>query len=245
VFAVIDTASKTGTENDATAVTFFARDRHVGHFPLMILDWDIAQIERALLETLLLTIFERLEELSRFCRARNGSIGAFIEDKTPESFFCSRPSAGNGQLTPSNQNGLPWTRMSERSLCPAVYRGNVNTPPMPFVRPRYINADQGTLSSIRSKISGLATKRTSEKASFWIRSVTASRLPLEMKKVSEEAASLAVVFVPTVRVAAAGMFQPMRVEARPSRIAPDNLTAWIKSENERCGPIMKASAVPM
>jgi hypothetical protein len=72
---------KTDTENDATAVTFFARDRPVGRFPLMILDWDIAQIEGALLETWLPMVFERLEELSRLCRARSGSIGAFIEDK--------------------------------------------------------------------------------------------------------------------------------------------------------------------
>jgi tripartite-type tricarboxylate transporter receptor subunit TctC len=27
--------------------------------------------------------------------------------------------------------------------------------------------------------------------------------------------------------------------------SPDDLTAWIKSENERWGPIMKAAAVPM
>src|ERR1700757_4464287 len=44
VFAVIDTASKTGTDNDATAVTFFAYDRHSGRAPLCIMDWDIAQI---------------------------------------------------------------------------------------------------------------------------------------------------------------------------------------------------------
>jgi hypothetical protein len=62
VFAVIDTASKTGTENDATAVTFFAKDSS-GRFPLLILDWDITQIEGAMLETWLsaeparLTIF--------------------------------------------------------------------------------------------------------------------------------------------------------------------------------------------
>ena len=36
VFAVIDTASKTGTDNDATAVTFFAVD-HIGRTPLLIL----------------------------------------------------------------------------------------------------------------------------------------------------------------------------------------------------------------
>jgi hypothetical protein len=80
VFAVIDTASKTGTDNDGTAVTFFSRNEHSG-ISLMILDWDIVQIEGALLVTWLPSIFERLEELSRLCRARYGSVGAWIEDK--------------------------------------------------------------------------------------------------------------------------------------------------------------------
>jgi hypothetical protein len=80
VFAVIDTASKTGTDNDATAVTFFAVDR-IGRIQLLILDWDIAQIEGALLETWLPQVFAHLEELARLCGARRGSIGAFIEDK--------------------------------------------------------------------------------------------------------------------------------------------------------------------
>ena len=81
VFAVIDTASKTGTDNDATAVTFFALNRQPGRFPLVILDWDIAQIEGAILETWLPSVFQRLEELARLCRARAGTLGAFIEDK--------------------------------------------------------------------------------------------------------------------------------------------------------------------
>jgi hypothetical protein len=81
VFAVIDTASKTGTEHDATAVTFFGRNTAGGRFPLMVLDWDIAQIEGAFLETWLPMVFDRLEELARLCQARHGSLGAFIEDK--------------------------------------------------------------------------------------------------------------------------------------------------------------------
>jgi hypothetical protein len=82
VFAVIDTASKTGTDNDATAVTYFAIDRVApGNFPLIVLDWDIAQIEGATLEIWLPSVFDRLEELARQCRARFGSVGAFIEDK--------------------------------------------------------------------------------------------------------------------------------------------------------------------
>ena len=80
VFAVIDTASKTGTDNDATAVTFFAYDP-LGDVRLVILDWDIAQIEGALLEAWLPQVFQRLEELARLCHARMGSQGAFIEDK--------------------------------------------------------------------------------------------------------------------------------------------------------------------
>jgi hypothetical protein len=80
VFAVIDTASKTGTDNDATAVTFFAYDT-LGRISLLILDWDVVQIEGAMLETWLPQVFARLEELAQLCRARRGSIGAFIEDK--------------------------------------------------------------------------------------------------------------------------------------------------------------------
>jgi hypothetical protein len=81
VFAVIDTASKTGTDNDATGVTFFAVGQHSGGTPLLILDWDIMQIEGAILEMWLPTVFDRLDELARLCGARCGSLGAFIEDK--------------------------------------------------------------------------------------------------------------------------------------------------------------------
>jgi hypothetical protein len=81
VFAVIDTASKTGTDNDATAVTYFAYDETARSISLIILDWDVVQIEGATLELWLPQVFRRLEELARMCRARFGSQGAFIEDK--------------------------------------------------------------------------------------------------------------------------------------------------------------------
>jgi hypothetical protein len=80
VFAVIDTASKTGTDNDATAVTYFAINKYSG-IPLLILDWDIVQIEGATLEIWLPSVFARLEELATICRARSGSLGAWIEDQ--------------------------------------------------------------------------------------------------------------------------------------------------------------------
>jgi hypothetical protein len=80
VFAIIDTASKTGTEYDGTAVTYFAVTTS-GNFPLIVLDWDIQQIEGALLETWLPTVFQMLEGFAKDCGARNGSLGCWIEDK--------------------------------------------------------------------------------------------------------------------------------------------------------------------
>ena len=104
VFAVIDTASKTGTEHDATAVTFFALERHGSAYPLMILDWDIVQIEGALLETWLPIVFRRLEELAQQCRARGGSLGAMIEDKN----------SGTILLQQALRRGMPATAIDSK-----------------------------------------------------------------------------------------------------------------------------------
>ncbi len=80
VFAVMDTAVKTGSSNDGTGVIYFAVSHHVGH-KLMVLDWEIQQIEGASLEEWMPTIFENLEVLARACRARMNSLGVFVEDK--------------------------------------------------------------------------------------------------------------------------------------------------------------------
>jgi phage terminase large subunit-like protein len=126
VFAVIDTASKTGTENDATAVTFFARDQRDGRARLIILDWEIAQIEGALLETWLPMVFERLEELSRLCRARNGSIGAFIEDKNSGTILLQQ-AVRRQWLAHAIESKLTAVGKDERAISVSgyVYRGSV------------------------------------------------------------------------------------------------------------------------
>lgn len=80
VFATIDTAVKSGQDHDATAVTYWARSQHAGH-PLIVLDWDIVQIDGSLLEKWLPTVFQNLEALSKKVGARMGSAGAHIEDK--------------------------------------------------------------------------------------------------------------------------------------------------------------------
>ncbi len=80
VFAVIDSATKTGKENDGTAVIYCARSKHIG-YKLVVLDYDIIQIEGSMLEVWLPSVFKRLEELARQCKARFNSLGVWIEDK--------------------------------------------------------------------------------------------------------------------------------------------------------------------
>jgi hypothetical protein len=124
VFAVIDTASKTGTENDATAVTFFARDRS-GGFPLLILDWDITQIEGAMLEIWLPGVFERLEELARLCGARYGALGAF-KDKNSGTILLQQAARRNW-MAHSIESKLTAMGKDERAISVSgyVYCGNV------------------------------------------------------------------------------------------------------------------------
>jgi hypothetical protein len=126
VFAVIDTASKTGTEHDATAVTFFALERHGASFPLMILDWDIVQIEGALLETWLPIVFQRLEVLAKQCRARMGSIGALIEDKNSGTILLQQ-ALRRGMPATAIDSKLTAMGKDERALNVSgyVYRGEV------------------------------------------------------------------------------------------------------------------------
>lgn len=82
VYAVIDSAMKTGRAHDGLAVTFFARSiLNTANPPLAICDWDYTQIQGAFLNKWLPSVFTRLEALARQCQAFKGSAGAFIEDK--------------------------------------------------------------------------------------------------------------------------------------------------------------------
>lgn len=82
VYAIVDSAAKTGSENDGTAVIYFALSSANPDYPLVILDWDIAQIEGALLETWLPTVQQKLLHYATQRRARFGSSGVHIEDKS-------------------------------------------------------------------------------------------------------------------------------------------------------------------
>ena len=126
VYAVIDTASKTGTEHDATAVTYFAVSRFGRIAPLVIIDWDIAQIEGATLETWLPSVFTRLEELARICGARNGALGAWIEDKNSGTILLQQAQR-RGMLARAIHTKLTALGKDERAISVSgyVHRGQV------------------------------------------------------------------------------------------------------------------------
>lgn len=92
VFAVIDSATKTGKEHDGTGCTYYLRSKYVG-YPLIVLDWDLQQIEGALLETWLPTVFANLEALAKRHGAREGSVGVWIEDKNSGSVLLQKAQA--------------------------------------------------------------------------------------------------------------------------------------------------------
>jgi len=86
VYAVIDTAVKGGQEHDGTAVIYVAINKFYGQ-PLTILDWDIVQIDGAMLEHWIPSVFSRLDELAQMTKARYGNVGAFIEDAAAGSIL--------------------------------------------------------------------------------------------------------------------------------------------------------------
>ncbi len=79
VFLVIDTAIKGGSEHDATACSWWAHSTF-GEHPLICLDWELLQVDGALLETVLPEWIDRGIRLARQCGARFGFGPAYIED---------------------------------------------------------------------------------------------------------------------------------------------------------------------
>lgn len=134
VFAVLDTAVKTGKEHDATAVLFCARSRFGGH-PLVLLDWDILQIEGSLLETWLPTVYERLESFAKACGARMGSLGAFIEDKASGTILLQQ-AARRGWQARAIDSKLTAVGKDERAIAVSghVYKGMVKLSDQAFTK---------------------------------------------------------------------------------------------------------------
>jgi hypothetical protein len=126
IYATIDTATKTGQENDGTAVIYWAKTLFGLNHPLIILDYHIMQIEGSLLETWLPTVFETLESLVKQTGARRGSVGAFIEDKSSGMVLLQQAKNRGWPATPIDSK-LTAMGKSERAINVSghVYRNSV------------------------------------------------------------------------------------------------------------------------
>lgn len=81
VYATMDCAAKGGVANDGSGIVWWAFEMlPTPH--LVILDWEIEQIDGLYLINRLPQYLARTEELARICSARNGSTGVHIEDKS-------------------------------------------------------------------------------------------------------------------------------------------------------------------
>ena len=127
VFAIVDTAVKTGANADGLAIVYFAYSRYFdanmdasdphreGRSSLTVLDWDYTQIEGAMLEVWLPTAIARVEELAGSCRALQGSAGVWIEDKAAGSVLLQQ-AANKGWHAHSIDSKLTSLGKSERAI---------------------------------------------------------------------------------------------------------------------------------
>ena len=99
IFIVIDTAMKDGAEHDGTACITFAVYKHggAGKVRLVIVDYDILQIDAHLLIDWLPGKIREAREFAEFTGARYGFVGAWIEDA----------SSGIVLLGEARRRGLP------------------------------------------------------------------------------------------------------------------------------------------
>ena len=100
VFAVVDTALKSGLEHDGTAVLYCAFQRP-DYTPdrlakIYIVDWDLRSIDGSMLIDFLPHINQRIEDLVRQYTCRAGNLGIYIEDK----------GSGTVLLGQSNRTGI-------------------------------------------------------------------------------------------------------------------------------------------
>ncbi len=133
VFAVIDSALKEGREHDGTGVVYFAQSNFPVGPRLYILDWDIIQIEGALLESWLPTVGENLEAFARQVGAIHGSIGSLIEDKASGTVLLQQ-ARRRGWAADAINSKITAMGKEERALNVSgyVYRGEIK-----MTRPAY------------------------------------------------------------------------------------------------------------
>lgn len=126
IFAVIDTAIKTGLEHNSTGVVYVAYNPLTRERPAVILDWDLLQIDSVQQGRWLDAVFVRCEQLAVSCGARRGSIGAFVEDKATGTVLIQQ-AANNKKPARAIDSVLTAMGKDERAIAasPYVYSGKI------------------------------------------------------------------------------------------------------------------------
>ena len=152
VYAVIDTAVKGGKEHDGTAITYVAFNKYHG-IPLILLDWDIIQIDGALLESWLPSVFQRLEELATMINARNGVIGTFIEDAAAGSILLQQGRI-RGWNTIAIDSKLTMKGKDERAIDVSGYYHQEKIKISEFAYNKTVNFKGSTRNHLITQLSG-------------------------------------------------------------------------------------------
>jgi hypothetical protein len=126
VFATMDTAVKTGKDNDGTGVVYWAYESLGTEKWLKILDYEYLQVDGAMLEIFLPVVYRNLEEYAVKAGARLGTRGVWIEDKTSGSILIQQAIRRGLPASPLPQK-LTQLGKSERAINVSgyVYRGMV------------------------------------------------------------------------------------------------------------------------
>lgn len=121
VFATMDTALKSGRSHDGMGVCYWAlAQRGQILWPLTLLDYDVQQIDGALLIEYLPSVLQRLDHYAKICRPLRGSRGVWIEDKVSGTVLLQQATMRGWPVHPID---TALTRMgkTERALNVAGY----------------------------------------------------------------------------------------------------------------------------
>jgi phage terminase large subunit-like protein len=125
IFAIIDSAIKSGAKHDGTAVMYFAVKLNFDP-ALIVMDWEIHQIDAALLKNWLPSVLERGLNIAAETGARHGFGGVFIEDKASGSILLQEAQLANMPAQPINSKHTSWGKDERaRAIVNAVYQKQV------------------------------------------------------------------------------------------------------------------------
>lgn len=89
VFGVIVANMRAGKDTDGAAAVYCAHSEVPGH-PIIILDWDVTEMDSRLLDDWMAGAFAKLEILSKATKSMAGSLGMWFKDDTTGLVFLNR-----------------------------------------------------------------------------------------------------------------------------------------------------------